>query len=206
MANDLKSTYNYIAEDWVKDHAKDDWWQPGTDKFLSFLKPGATVLDVGCGGGIKSAYMQQKGFVVTGMDFSEKMIEIAKREYPGPNFMVGDVYELEKIPGTFDGVFAQAVLLHIPKARALEVLTKMRDKLNPGGILYVGVKGVKAEGAEEESVTESDYGYEYERFFSYFSPAELRDYISKLGMLLCWDGIASSGRTEWVQIIGQQPE
>ncbi len=51
---DLKETYNRIAKDWMKDHHQDNWWIEGTDKYLSFLKPGASILDVGCGAGVKS--------------------------------------------------------------------------------------------------------------------------------------------------------
>jgi 2-polyprenyl-3-methyl-5-hydroxy-6-metoxy-1,4-benzoquinol methylase len=53
---DLKNTYNKIASDWVRDHSSDDWWVEGTDIFLSLLSPGATILDVGCGGGHKTQY------------------------------------------------------------------------------------------------------------------------------------------------------
>ncbi len=93
---DLKSTYNKIAEDWVKDHNKDDWWQEGTDTFLSLLPVGASLLDVGCGGGVKTKYISNKGYKVSGIDFSEKMIEIAKRELPELSFDVVDVYELDE--------------------------------------------------------------------------------------------------------------
>ena len=76
----LKNTYNKIAEEWVKDHDKDTWWQEGTDAFLSLLPKGSTVLDVGCGGGIKTKYIADKGFKAAGIDFSEEMIKVAKRE------------------------------------------------------------------------------------------------------------------------------
>ncbi len=58
---DLKSTYNRIAEDWIKDHDRDTWWYEGTDKFLSLLPKGANILDVGCAGGIKSRYLTDNG-------------------------------------------------------------------------------------------------------------------------------------------------
>ena len=87
----LKETYDKIAEDWHSDHKKDDWWIEGTDKFISYLSKGDLVLDVGCAGGIKSKYLMQKGLNVVGIDFSEKMIEIAKREFPNGEFLVKDL-------------------------------------------------------------------------------------------------------------------
>ncbi len=201
---DLKSTYNKIAEDWVKDHNQDDWWKEGTDTFTSLLPQGASVLDVGCGGGIKTKNIANKGFKVTGIDFSEKMIEIAKRELPELDFDVVDVYDVDKYPKTFDGIFAQAVLLHIPKARTMEVLEKLKSRLNDGGILYIAVKGIKDDGIEEKVTQENDYGYEYERFFSFYSPEELREYLQKLNMEIVCENIFKSGKTDWLQIIGRK--
>jgi SAM-dependent methyltransferase len=163
------------------------------------------VLDVGCGGGIKTRYILEKGYKVIGIDFSEKMIEIAKRENPGTDFSVVDIFDIDKIDETFDGIFVQAALLHIPKSRVLEALTKMKDKLNSGGFLYLSVKGMRDDGVEEEIKTENDYGYDYERFFSYFSMDELRNYYKQLGLEVVWEGGGLSlAKTNWIQIIGKK--
>ncbi len=198
---DLKETYNNIAEDWVKDHNSDTWWQEGTDHFISLLPKEATILDLGCGAGIKTRYLSEKGYEAEGVDFSEKMIEIAKHENPKISFHVLDIYELEKINKTYDAVFAQAVLLHIEKAKIVEVLTKIKNILNPHGLLYIAVKGIRDDRVEEKVVTENDYGYEYERFFSYFSPSELKDYLKQLSFEVLWEGDSSHPKTTWLQLI-----
>lgn len=201
---DLKSTYNKIADDWFKDHQEDTWWHEGTTKFVSVLPKNATVLDIGCGAGVKSKYLSEKDLKVTGIDFSEKMIEIAKREVPGVDFMVGDIYELDSYNKKFNAVFAQAVLLYIPKKRVMEVLEKLKNKLNPNGVLYLAVKEVsKDDGLEEKNLKENDYGYEYERFFSYFTLPEIKEYIKKLGLSVIWENVANSGRTNWIQVIAK---
>ncbi len=201
---DLKETYNKIAEDWVLDHNTDKWWQEGASHFLSLLPKEASIVDVGCGGGIKTRYIFEKGYAVTGIDFSENMIEIARRENPGIEFSVVDMYDIDNIERTFDGIFVQAALLHIPKARVMEVLTKMKDRLNEGGLLYLAVKGIREDGIEEDVKTENDYGYEYERFFSYFSLEELKGYFDQLGLSVIWEGDNGSNQTRWVQIIGKR--
>lgn len=198
---DLKETYNKIAEDWVKDHNKDDWWIEGTDTFLSLLSNRESVLDVGCGGGIKTKYISDKGYKVTGIDFSEKMIEIAKRELPGLDFDVVDVYDVDKYPKTFDGIFAQAVLLHVQKERIMEVLEKLKSRLNKGGILYIAVKGIKEDGIGEKVIQENDYGYDYERFFSFYSLDELKDYFKKLDMEVIFE---KGFKVGWLQIIARK--
>ncbi len=201
---DLKSTYNRIAEDWAKDHDKDTWWKRGTDFFLEMVPKNSTILDLGCGAGIKTKYIASKGFPVTGIDFSEKMIEIGKKSAPQLTFEVYDVYEIDKYPKTFDAVFAQAVLLHISKDRIMEVLKKIKSRLNKGGLLYVAVKGIKDNGIEQEIVKESDYGYEYERFFSYYSLSEFKKYTEELKMEIVWEDISSTGKSNWIQIIANK--
>ncbi|MFZ2523224.1 MAG: class I SAM-dependent methyltransferase [Minisyncoccia bacterium] len=201
---DLKDTYNKIAEDWVKDHNIDTWWVEGTDIFLSKLSAGALVLDVGCGGGVKTKYISNKGFKVLGIDFSEKMIEIAKRENPDQTFKVLDVYNIDKFEKTFDGIFAQAVLLHIPKSRVIEVLTKIKSRLNDGGYLYVALKALNEDKEEEKVVKENDYGYEYERFFSYYTLGELRKYFKDVGLEILWEKVSNSEFNGWIQVIGKK--
>jgi 2-polyprenyl-3-methyl-5-hydroxy-6-metoxy-1,4-benzoquinol methylase len=199
---DLKSTYNKIAEDWFRDHEEDVWWHEGTAKFISLLPKGATILDIGCGAGMKSKYLSDKGFKVTGMDFSEKMIEIAKREVLGVDFFVGDVYELDSYEKKFDAVFAQAVLLHIPREKVMEVLQKFKNRLNPNGTLYLAVKEIK-NGVDSEVRRENDYGYDYDRFFSYFTLPEIKEYVEKLDLKIVWENIATFGKTNWIQVIAK---
>jgi SAM-dependent methyltransferase len=201
---DLKETYNRIAEDWVTDHDNDTWWQEGTDQFLSLLPKDAAVLDVGCGGGIKTNYIGSKEYKVTGTDFSEKMIEVAKKKFPSFDFAVMDLYEADKYPKTFDGIFAQAVLLHIQKSRIMEVLEKLKSRLNADGLLYIAVKGKKDGGVDESVTTENDYGYEYQRFFSYYTMDELKSYLQKLDMKIVWENVKKSGGTDWVQVVGRK--
>lgn len=95
----LKETYNRIAEDWATDHAADTWWIEGTDKFCSFLEPGASVMDVGCGAGLKTKFLSDRGFQARGSDFAPKMIEAAKRKYPGLRFF--SYYKTEELEACF---------------------------------------------------------------------------------------------------------
>lgn len=202
MSN-LKDTYNLIAEDWHKDHQKDDWWVEGTDTFAKLLTAGDRVLDIGCGTGVKAKYLSSKGLKVIGLDFSEQMINIAKREVSEADFKVLDMRDVGELEGDFDGIFMQASLLHIPKNEALDVLTKIKTKLKPGGLLYIAVKEVKPNRPDEEVVKESDYGYEYERFFSYYKMEELENYLNTLGLKIIYKNSAAPSN-RWLSIIGQK--
>jgi 2-polyprenyl-3-methyl-5-hydroxy-6-metoxy-1,4-benzoquinol methylase len=201
---DLKETYNKIASDWHQDHMADDWWIEGTNRFISLLKPGDLVLDVGCAGGLKSKYFIQNKLRVVGIDISEKMIEIAKKEAPTGIFFSLPLEDIRKLDYSFEAIFMQAVLLHVPKKEVFARLREVVAKLKPGGYLYVAVKESHVKGVEEEIKTENDYGYEYKRFFSYFTQSEIEKYITDLGLEIIFSDVSVSGRTNWIQAVGRK--
>ena len=196
---DLKSIYNLIAEDWHQEHRNDDWGIVGTNKFVDLLTPGSLILDAGCGGGTISKYLINKGFKVVGIDFSEKMIEISKREVPGAggSFIVMDLASVTELDDTFDAIFLRAVLLHIPKIKVKEIIKKLLKKLKGHGYLYLAVKEKKPDGAEEEV---KDDG----RFFSYFTLEEIKNYLTEAGLKIVFESITPSGKVNWIQVIGQR--
>lgn len=203
---DLKSTYNQIAEDFHKDHLKDDWWIRGADRFASLFRAGDLILDAGCGGGTQSKYLVNKGLKVIGVDFSEKMIKIAKQEVPGGEFFVMDIREVDKLEREFDGIFAQAILLHIPEKEIKRILQILLNKLKPKGYLFIAVKEIREGQKEEEMKVENDYGYQYKRFFTYFTTDKIKKHLNDLEMEICWENItpSQSGNTRWLQVIGQK--
>lgn len=199
----LKETYNKIATAWFKDHKSDDWWVPVCEKLAAMLQPGASILDVGCGAGFKTAFFASRGFAMTAFDFSEEMVLIAKKNAPTAKISVLDLYDIDSMRDTFDCVFAQAVLLHIPRSEAYVMLEKMKNRLKSGGFLYVGVKAPNESRKLEEILTESDYGFTYDRFFSFYSQKEVEEYFKKLGFEISLSEISHPGKTQWVQVIGK---
>lgn len=89
------------------------------DEFLGLLRgKGAErkqILDLGCGHGVNAGYMQSKGFQVTGIDLSEKMVARARKDYPNVEFRVGDMARLSFPADSFDGVLASYSLIHLTK-------------------------------------------------------------------------------------------
>ena len=162
---DLKGTYNLIADKWSQKTNNVEWLEDGIDFFISKLKKGSTVLDVGCGTGNKSAYLLDRGLSVEGIDFSEKMIEIARRDVPGATFDVMDLVNVDNLNKKYDGIFARAVLLHFTKKDIPSILKKLRNLLNDGGYMYVAVKEQKDNEKGEMVVKDNDYGFEVQRFF-----------------------------------------
>lgn len=201
---DLKETYNRIAADWDREHRGDDWWIEGTNDFIGLVGAGATVLDGGCGNGIKLKHLADHGLNVTGMDFSETMIELARARVPSATCIVCDLRDAEVLEGVFDGIYLSASLLHLHKHEIVGVLKGLVKHLKDGGYLYIAVKERREYEAEEEIKRESNFGYEYERFFSYFSVDEVVKYLTLTGLHLVSARSTTSGRRNWIQVIGRK--
>jgi SAM-dependent methyltransferase len=104
------------------------------------LASGARVLDAGCGTGVPSArQLQEAGLRVTGIDLSEVMLALARRNVPDADLRPLDLTEIGHDLGRFDAVVAFFSLLMLPRAGIPAALARLRDVLVPGGLLVVGM-------------------------------------------------------------------
>lgn len=97
---------------------------------------GLRVLDAGCGTGYLVAQLHAKGAQVTGVDLSERMIQIARSQHPGIDFRVDSVGELHTISGAqFDLIVSNYVLMDLPDLDG--ALANFARVLRPGGAAVV---------------------------------------------------------------------
>lgn len=98
------------------------------------------ALDVGCGPGNSTAVLKARflGAHVIGADYSENMVETARKDHPELEFIRCDVSsDLETLPNDFDIVFSNACLQWVPDHPAL--LPRLMGLLKPGGLLAVQI-------------------------------------------------------------------
>lgn len=107
-----------------------------------------------------------------------------------------DINEPLNLESKFDGIFAQAVLLHISKTNVKKVIGNLLDLLNSNGYIYVAVKKANEGQAEEQIIKQNDYGYEYERFFSFYTLEELKNYLQEFGLKIVYSDITPIGKVE----------
>jgi SAM-dependent methyltransferase len=148
---------------------------PHLARFAAALPRQARVLDVGAGPGIHTAALRAHGLRASSLDFSLGMLRAGVAEFPGPRLQ-GDARRLPIATSSLGGIWANASLLHLQRADALDALREARRVLSPGGVLFVSVK--EGVGAETET---SRYGQP--RFFQYWSSAELDDAIAGAGFV-----------------------
>lgn len=117
------------------------------DAFLGGLAPGARILELGCGAGDDSAAMLARGFDVVATDGSAAMAQQAEIRLRSP-VRVMRFSELDET-GLYDGVWANACLLHVPLAELPPILGKIRRALRPAGLFYASFKAGKSEGYDQ---------------------------------------------------------
>lgn len=135
--------FNEVATDY------DQWYTTKMGRFVDEVETACAfelfmpqqdqkILDVGCGTGNFSIKLAEKGAIVTGIDVSDEMLNIARTKTGGLpiTYKNMDLYQLEFEDNTFDAVFSMAAFEFVKDpARALSELFRV---LKPGGKLMVG--------------------------------------------------------------------
>ncbi|MFO1111063.1 MAG: class I SAM-dependent methyltransferase [Bradyrhizobium sp.] len=115
-------------------------------KFLALLPPGAAILELGCGAGGDSAEMIARGYDVTPTDGSPELAEIASRKLGRPveTLLFHDLNAV----AAYDGVWANACLLHVPREQLAGVLALIHRALKPSGAFYASYKAGDSDGRD----------------------------------------------------------
>ena len=112
---------------------------------VASLGPGSRVLDVGCGAGRHSILMAERGFDVTGIDLSPRLLKLARERWaernpdrPGPLFAPGDM-RWPPVAGPFDAAIMLDVTLGVfgDDSDHIRTLAAIRERLRDGGNLVL---------------------------------------------------------------------
>lgn len=161
------------------------------DKFIEFLPENAEVLDLGCGSGRDTLYMEEQGVAVTPMDGSARMCELASihTDRDVLNLRVEDMTFDE----VFDGIWMSALLGHFTLEEAKGIMQKTIDALKDGGILYFSVRKGDRDGRYS-----GRYFYDYNRD----ALNELLDSLSNINVLEIWKTIDKQDDDEkWFNVL-----
>lgn len=131
--------------------------------------PPFAILDIGCGPGRDLATLTRLGHLAVGLEGSARLAAMA-RAHSACDVWEQDLLALDLPPGRFDGVFANAVLFHIPGQELPRVLGQLHSTLRPGGVLFSS----NPHGRNEE-------GWSGERYGAYHDLETWRRYLSAAG-------------------------
>lgn len=166
------------------------------NRFLKFLPAKSRILDFGCGSGRDTKFFLQQGYAVDATDGSDEMCELASN-YTGivvKKLFFSELSEINK----YDGIWACASILHLPKEDLFAVLEKMMKATKNQGYIYVSFKYGDFEG------------YRNDRYFTDFTEKSFEDFIRPITNLVKIDEWITSdvrpGRSneKWLNVILQK--
>jgi SAM-dependent methyltransferase len=151
---------------------------PGASAVPVVATGAPTVLDAGAGPGQHTAALADSGLRAVALDASEAMAALARAR--GVPVVRGDLRRLPFADGAFDGVWASASLLHVPRDEVPATLAEWRRVAAPGGLLALSTASGGTDGWEDPPY---DTGGERppRRWFTYHDEEPLRGLLDAAG-------------------------
>ncbi len=166
------------------------------DRFLSCVRAEGRILDAGCGSGRDLRNFRERGFDVVGIDASSALIKLAQEYSGAPCYTV----RLEDIvyKRSFDGIWACASLLHLPKLVLAPVLRRIQEALVPGGVMFASVQM-----GEGETLTPDG------RFYVYYQHEEFLRFIEEADFDIedSWvseDSLPGRSTIRWINVLARK--
>jgi 2-polyprenyl-3-methyl-5-hydroxy-6-metoxy-1,4-benzoquinol methylase len=107
----------------------------------AMVPPGSRILDAGCGTGRVAGALAARGHTVVGVDLDPALVEAARKDHPGPEFVVADLADLDlgSTVEPFDAaVVAGNVMVFVAPGSEVDVLTRIAAHVRPDGPIVVG--------------------------------------------------------------------
>jgi cyclopropane fatty-acyl-phospholipid synthase-like methyltransferase len=121
-----------------------------TAELAGLLRPGAWVVDLGCGAGIPATReLAGYGLRVLGVDFSAVQLRRARRLVPAASLIQADMTALHLRPESADAVVSFYALIHVPLADQQALFPRIRGWLRPGGYFLAIVGASRWTGTEQ---------------------------------------------------------
>jgi SAM-dependent methyltransferase len=162
----VRRGYNKCAEAYSE--ARQDQPPSALELITSKLPHNSKVLDLGCGAGIPITKALALHHVVTGVDFSDEQIRLARINVPDAGFVCKNILELDFPDAAFDAITAFYVLFHLPRDSQWNAIRLISHWLKPGGYFLA-------------TLSNNDTGpYTEDDFFGstmYWNDVPIREYI-----------------------------
>ena len=146
--NSFLAAVTKVYDDGWSDYARtwkerDDLQSEEWRQFTAAVKPGGTVLDVGCNSGRDTRQLLDLGYRVTGLDVSEQALRLYREQCPEAQTIKMSLLDLADLREQFDGIWFSYVLVHIPFKLVPKALAALESVLHPEGSMMMMVTVVE---------------------------------------------------------------
>ena len=163
------------------------------DRFAELVGSG-TVLELGSGPGHDAAYLEeQHGLRVRRTDATPAFVERLRRQGHEADLLDA---RSDDLGGPYDGVLADAVLLHLDPAQVEELLVRARSAVAPGGALGVTLK-------EGDGSAWSTAKLDVPRHFTYWREPDLRAVLARTGWSVASLDHVSGRHEPWLFLLAR---
>lgn len=196
--------YNANGKFWADQHHTLTFWQEQFETFQKYI-PNGKILEIGSGGGRDAALLIKSGYDYIGTDISVGLLKAARTNYPDTSFLHQSIYDLEFPTGTqFDGFWASAVLLHIPKSKINTALTSLKKYLKPKAVGFISLKLGTGENLEQVEDKEISDNRRHHRLFVYYTKNEFEKVLSENNFKILDFSIKKGSTIDWICFIVQK--
>lgn len=180
MTKTLQDVYDGFAETYESNRDSFDISTLLNGFYTSIDKKEGHLLDLGCGAGEPVArFFIGSGWQVTGLDFSERMIDLAKKLVPEMNGLHGDITECSFERESFTAITATYSLFHISSELHFSLFEKIYGWLKPGGKILFTYATQDYTGSLEFDGYKSFLGERL--YYSHKTPAALYSDLNEIG-------------------------
>jgi len=147
----VQTGYNAIAAKYLTTRTETSEDVQLLQELVRLLPRGAKVLDAGCGAGVPVTKVLSGYFDVTGVDFAESQIEMARQLVPEATFICHDIVDLDLPDNSFDAICSFYAIIHIPREEHSKLLRNFCRMLRSGGLalLCMGENDIKDDIEED---------------------------------------------------------
>jgi len=180
MEKSLREIYDDFAQTYDQNRGLFDMTDIINQFYNALALEKGRLLDLGCGAGEPFArFFVDHGWQVTGVDFSEKMLELAARYVPEMKTMKMDMRDAQFAPQSFDAITAIYSLFHVPSGIHVSLFEKFHRRLRPGGGVLFTYATREYTGSEEFDGYKEFLGQNL--YYSHKSPSSLHNDLKNAG-------------------------